>query len=383
MEKRTQDIVLLLLKSFRFSASYYPNLAIANKLYPEHLSEQFCDIYEDVYEQRKKFLKKTHPTENGMLKLALNGVYGDSNNKYSPFYDPKYTMTVTLNGQLLLCMLSEWLMEIPEMKMVQINTDGLTVKIPRKHLDDYHNICKKWEQLTGLELEFAEYSRMFTRDVNSYIAEYADGGLKRIGSYEWKMVEDGGRLGWHQNRSCPVVAFVAEKALVYGIDIPTMVRNHPNDLDFMLRTKVKRSNILQALDDAGNVIRELQRITRYAVTTNGFYLNKLAPPHKGAKAGTWKRKQGVNDAEYKRVMDEIKNNPHGSTQLDIDGVPWDERINTKNGSMNEDNNTSINSGYRVADCNDLKHFNRNDLNYDFYINEVNKLVESLVNGSPM
>ena len=88
-------------------ASYYPNIAISNRFYPEHLSENFCDIYETVYQMRKGHAKGT--AENAMLKLALNGVYGDSNNKHSPFFDPQYTMAITINGQLLLCMLAEWL----------------------------------------------------------------------------------------------------------------------------------------------------------------------------------------------------------------------------------------------------------------------------------
>ena len=92
-------------------ASYYPNIAISNRFYPEHLSENFCDIYETVYQMRKGHAKGT--AENAMLKLALNGVYGDSNNKHSPFFDPQYTMAITINGQLLLCMLAEWLTRDP------------------------------------------------------------------------------------------------------------------------------------------------------------------------------------------------------------------------------------------------------------------------------
>ena len=66
-----------------------------------------------------------------MLKLALNGVYGDSNNVFSVFYDPLFTMSITLNGQLLLCLLAENLMEnVPGLKIIQCNTDGITVRIP-------------------------------------------------------------------------------------------------------------------------------------------------------------------------------------------------------------------------------------------------------------
>ena len=110
--------------------SYYPKLAIINNCYPEHLSEKFCEIYEDIYNQRAQFKKGT--PENVMMKFALNGSFGDTNSKYSPFYDPLYTMTITINGQLLLCMLSEQLIEaIPELSMIQINTDGLTIRYPR------------------------------------------------------------------------------------------------------------------------------------------------------------------------------------------------------------------------------------------------------------
>ena len=81
-------------------SSYYPNLAIAWGFHPQHLGQDFCTIYKVLYEQRKSYDKKS--AENAMLKLALNGVYGDSNNPHSVFFDPAYTMSITLNGQLLL-----------------------------------------------------------------------------------------------------------------------------------------------------------------------------------------------------------------------------------------------------------------------------------------
>ena len=153
-------------------ASYYPNLAISNRVYPAHLSENFCDIYQDVYIQRKSYAKGT--PENAMMKLALNGVYGDSNSKFSPFYDPRYTMAITINGQLSLCMLAEDLMKIDGLEMIQVNTDGLTVRVPRKYKKEVDNSARKWENVTGLELEEAIYSKMCIRDVNSYIAVYEE-----------------------------------------------------------------------------------------------------------------------------------------------------------------------------------------------------------------
>ena len=37
-----------------------------------------------------------------------------------------------------------------------------------------------------LELEFVEYERMMIRDVNSYLAIYKKGGVKRKGAYQYE-----------------------------------------------------------------------------------------------------------------------------------------------------------------------------------------------------
>lgn len=153
-------------------SSYYPNLAIANRFYPAHLGEKFCDIYSNLYEQRKSHKKGS--AENAMLKLALNGVYGDSNNVFSVFFDPLFTMKITLNGQLLLCVLAELIMKHTTARLIQINTDGLTVKIKRDEMPMLESIRKHWETMTKLQLEEAMYSRMWVRDCNNYIAEYME-----------------------------------------------------------------------------------------------------------------------------------------------------------------------------------------------------------------
>ena len=181
-------------------ASYYPDIAIANRLYPEHLGESFCDIYKDVYDQRQLYEKKT--SENAMLKLALNGVYGDSNNEYSTFLDPQYTLSITINGQLMLCMLAEQLVKHPEVRLIQANTDGLTIRYPRFIKDWVHEVARWWEGFTKLTLESAEYKNMFINHVNAYIGEFMDGKLKRIGAYAHETAAENPatrELAWHKN----------------------------------------------------------------------------------------------------------------------------------------------------------------------------------------
>lgn len=301
-------------------ASFYPNLAISNELYPAHLGKQFCTIYKNVYDMRSSYPKGT--PENAMLKLALNGVYGDSNNVYSPFYDPAYTMAITINGQLLLCMLAEELLKIPGLSMIQANTDGLTVYVPRVFTGQVEQVRHAWEKLTKLQLEEAIYDVMFIRDVNNYIAVYEGGKkVKRKGAYCHSV-----DLGWHQNHSMQVVAKAAEAALVHNKDIRDFITSHEDIHDFMLVTKVPRNSKLLWGD------KQVQNITRYYVSTDGAPLTKVMPP----------------------LAKSLKLNPDAPERR-----------------------MSVCKGWLTTECNDMKRFNRATLNYDFYIKEAEKLVAPL------
>jgi Predicted 3'-5' exonuclease related to the exonuclease domain of PolB len=293
-------------------SSYYPNLAIANNFHPAHLGKDFCAIYKHLYEQRKTYPKKS--AENAMLKLALNGVYGDSNNRFSVFYDPLFTMSITLNGQLLLCLLAEGLMHIEGLRLIQVNTDGLTVRVPRANKWLVDTARAAWQQRTGLELEEAIYKTMMIRDVNNYIAQYENGSVKRKGAYEYSM-------GWHQNAGGLVIAKVAEKVLTEGAPIRETLYNWPDIMDFMLRTKVPRSSYL-AIEYPEQPPQQLQNITRYYIAEGGGRLFKWMPPLKGKQ-------------EWRKI--------------------------------------GVESGWGVQPCNDIRDAGKLPVDFDYYVREVEKL----------
>ena len=275
--------------------SYYPNLAITNGFHPAHLGREFVSIYKHLFEQRKGYPKKS--AESAMLKLALNGVYGDSNNKFSVFYDPLFTMSITLNGQLLLCMLAEALMAVPGLTLVQVNTDGVTVRAPRAGMGHVDTVCAWWMHMTGLNLEPMRYRRMFLRDVNNYIGQYEDGSVKRKGAYEWK-------AGWHQNAGGLVIPKVAEKVLVDDAPIRETVRSWTDLHDFMLRVKVPRSSHLLWGEE------RVQNTTRYYIAKAGKPLTKVMPPLKNKTE--WRR-IGVESGWNVQVCNDIKD-----AVLDVD-----------------------------------------------------------------
>jgi len=336
--------------------SYYPTLSIRNNVYPAHLSSVWCEVYGGIFDTRQNdYPKKTHPIENEALKLALNGAYGDTNSEYSPLYDPQYTMTITINGQLLICMLAEALMAAGELTVIQVNTDGITIKIP-DHLEQWvMSVCKWWEGVTKLELEYANYSRMFIRDVNNYIAEYTNGDLKRKGAYEYD-------IDWHQNHSALVVPKAAEAALVHGKNIRDFITTHQDIFDFFLRAKVPRSSHLEYCGE------KVGNIARYYISANGDPLFKVMPT-KGI-AGEYKRANSIPDHIYNAIKAEV-------------GSAWDARIHTKNKKVYEaESRSCINTGWCVTLCNNLndkrldevKCWVHSGLNLEWYIKETEKLV---------
>ena len=334
--------------------SYYPSIAIENEIYPAHLGTLFVEIYRDVMMQRKQYSKGS--PENAVLKLALNGIYGDSNNIYSPFYDPQYTMAITINGQLLLCMLAERLISsVPGLQMIQINTDGLTVRIPRANRWLLDSVAAAWQSETRMKLEDNEYRQMFIRDVNNYLAIDIKGKIKRKGAYETAPPGERSPLGWHQDTSALIVPKAAEAAIVHGADVAATITAHHDPFDFMLRAKVPRDSRLMH----GDV--QVQGTTRYYVARDGAPLVKVSPPPAGCIVGNYKQANGASHRDYLTWHRE-----HGNV--------WNPDVHTKNKSTYADRRMQICASWQTAVCNVAADFRWDNVNYDFYISEAKKLL---------
>lgn len=298
-------------------ASYYPSIVIQNRLYPEHLGEEFVDIYKEIRDLRFSYKKGT--SQNKMLKLALNSAYGDTNNQFSPFYDYKMTLDITLNGQLMLCMLAEKLMQIETVSLIQANTDGLTFRIAKKDKSKYENISNKWQDFTGLELEEIIYEKLWIRDVNNYIALKEDGKAKKIGAYKYD-------LAWNQNHSSLVVQKAVEAHLLKGISIEDFVYNHRNKYDFLLNFKATRNIdlVLEKVYSLQKTYLPLSNTIRYFISKNGLPLKKILP--------------ALNKDSEQRII-------------------------------------GINVGYKVELCNNINDFSYEFLDFDYYVKEAYKLIE--------
>jgi len=272
--------------------SFYPNLAIKNQWSPAHIKkEEFCHLYEWFFEERKKIPKKD--PKNYVYKIILNSTYGLSNDEDSFLYDPEFTMRITINGQLSLCMLYEMICEnIPNAIPLMQNTDGLETMIPVKYIDKYFEICKEWEQITKLSLEHDQYSKMIIADVNNYIAQFKEVEISREdydkeikknphfifreqdGRYFISKTKCKGRfefndLALHKNKSSLVIPKMIYNYFIHDVSPQQDINNHKNIFDYCIGIKSKGDWIIK--DSFLNIY---QKINRFYVANKGVRLYK-------------------------------------------------------------------------------------------------------------
>lgn len=330
--------------------SYYPNMSIRHGFYPEHLGEKFMPVYEGIYNRRAEYKKSGNKTRSEAYKLGLNSVYGDSNSEFSPFYDPQMTMSITINGQLLMAMLCEKLMWVKEFEVIQANTDGCTFRIPRSMRGRYDEICTEWMRLSKLELEFVNYKKLWVRDVNNYLG--LGDKIKRKGAYDYEKE-------WHKDHSFLVIQKAVEAHLVHGKPLEGFIRSHQDMFDFMGRVKLDKKSRIEWSGE------NFKGVVRYIVTRDGKEMVKVMPA-KGP-VGVWKRNKN-----WSRAIEQSLCGPY--KYLDVNGTPWDKRIHTGNRGVYDECRTRINAGQKVTVCNKITGLDF-DVDYEFYIREARKLVD--------
>lgn len=330
----------------------YVAVAIANNFEPEHLKGSFGPAYKAVKEDRARYAKGS--SRNAALKLAGNGAYGNSNNPYSPFYDPQYTFSVTVNGQLQILQLVEMIDLLPDCELIQANTDGITVRIKKEYEYLFKLWCDEWEKMTGLVLEYVKYNRMWIRDVNNYLAEKTNGELKRKGAYWYPLNEKEYEGWWNKDFSNHASIIAAEKAMTDSWPVEAATKLVTDPFDFMLRYKATGASVVYIGD------KEQLKTVRYYVSKSGEPMKKISPP-KG-ELGEYKRANSLKDDFFNGVMKEIGK-----------GV-WDARVHNKKKTKYEIVTTSIQSGWKVKECNVAKNFDWDDVDWNFYNDEAKKII---------
>lgn len=261
-------------------SSLYPSVAKSLKLYPAHLGIQFMNQYSGFIDTRIAEKHKPKNERDNVLiegyKLVLNGTYGKSKEEKSFLYDPLYTFRTTIAGQLFISMWAERMVEaVPELKFIQINTDGITIMLPKNKLELIRNVNNQLTKETTLTIEEAFYSKMVVRDVNNYLAIYTDSTIenehiKLKGDFEVDKE-------YHKDPSMRIVPLAIKNYFVYDIPIEKTIKENRDIFNFCLRLKTnsKSTPYFKYLNKEGLIQnKKLDRTTRYYISNNGGTIYK-------------------------------------------------------------------------------------------------------------
>jgi len=163
-------------------ASQYPNKIVNRSIINPKLDKRLLKWYETIISDRLEYkalyskykksnaeLANKYKKESDDRKIVINSFFGKYKQKGFLLYDPKSLLQVTVNNQLEILYLI-YMMEINGFEVFTANTDGFTTKVPISREQEYYDICKEWESIMQMDLEYAEYHSMYQTSVNSYIA---------------------------------------------------------------------------------------------------------------------------------------------------------------------------------------------------------------------
>jgi hypothetical protein len=245
-------------------SSYYPNLIINNKFYPEHLGPNFIEVLKKITAERLLAKKAGDKVKADGLKITINSIFGKLGSEHFWLYDPKQFLSTTISGQMGLLMLVEG-MYLNGIEVISCNTDGVVCRIDRNLEDKYYEIAHAWEKATGLELEFTPYKKYVRRDVNSYITEKEDGSTKEKGAF---LKEVDLKKSYHM----PIVAKSLHAYFINGVPVRETLEKCKDIMEFCISQKSGTNFEIEL--HTGSKVEKLQKTNRFFITTKGGALLK-------------------------------------------------------------------------------------------------------------
>ena len=146
-------------------------------------------------------------------KRQCNIFYGAEGDPFNPLYDPLHRKLVCVFGQVFLIDLIDKIEDI--VLMINSNTDGLFFKIKKSLIPELKRRVGEWEKRTKLEMEYAEYSKFISKDVNNYLAVKVNGDIHAKGAY----VKDLNDLDY----DLPIVNESLKNFMIFGTPVESTI----------------------------------------------------------------------------------------------------------------------------------------------------------------
>ena len=194
-------------------ASYYPHLMTLYGYTSRNIPSP--EIFSEVLESRMKAKASGDTATANALKLVVNTTYGASLNKYNDLCDPLMGRSVCITGQLFLLELAQHLYkDVSDLRIVQLNTDGIMIEFDASQYDQVQEILAEWQSRTGFELEEDSIAQIAQKDVNNYVEVQPSGKFKTKGGYLVRGIAPAG--AFNVNNNATIVAKALVEYFVHG-----------------------------------------------------------------------------------------------------------------------------------------------------------------------
>ena len=247
--------------------SYYPHLCTINGYTSRNIPSP--QVYENVLESRMKAKADGDIATANALKLVCNTTYGCLLNQYNDLYDPLMGRSVCISGQLYLLELARHCyQDIPGLKIVQLNTDGIMVRCRKEYLSQLDEICDEWQSRTGFELETDSVIKIAQKDVNNYVEIQEGGKAKAKGGYLVKGISTVG--AFNINNSCCIVDTALKEYFVNGTPVEETIENCNDIFQFQIIAKAGEK-YKEAYHVVGDRKEQVQKVNRVYATADTRY----------------------------------------------------------------------------------------------------------------
>lgn len=248
--------------------SFYPNIMIVLNIIPPHLGEAFLDVLKTITTQRLKAKAEGDKTTADALKIVINSIYGKLGFEYGYMYSPSCMYETTINGQLILLKTIENL-ELAGHRCFYSNTDGATFKVKRGKEEDFYKIANSYAKEINIPIEYANYKKCVIRDVNAYSIQTTEGKVKEKNLFSREITLDKGY-------NMPIISIALYNYFVKNIPVEKTIKEHTDIYDFCKSQKVGSQYTVELhyLKDNKLQIDECQKTNRYFVVNYGAKLYK-------------------------------------------------------------------------------------------------------------
>ena len=215
-------------------ASYYPHLMTICGYTSRNIPSP--EVFENVLEQRMKAKAAGDKVTANALKLVVNTTYGAMLNQYNDLFDPLMGRSVCITGQLFLLEMAQNLYQnVEDLRIVQLNTDGVMIEFYEDQYDEVLEIVNEWQSRTGFELEEDSVSMIAQKDVNNYVEVQPNGSVKTKGGYLVRGIAPAGAFNINNN-AC-IVATALKEYFVNGTPVEETINACDDIFQFQLIAK--------------------------------------------------------------------------------------------------------------------------------------------------